>query len=89
MSYRCSESTSSTCFAVSCYHTCDLILLTDHLASTCVSAHHIKQWTSQDPVLSCVHCFIQTGWPVGDLEQQFHPYNSKWSELSVFDGCIL
>ena len=52
-------------------------------------AHHIKQWTSQDPVLSCVHRFIQTGWPLGDLEQKFYPYYSKQSELRIFDGCIL
>ena len=67
----------------------DLILLTEHLSSTCISAHHIKQWTSRDPVLSCVHRFIQTGWPEEDLQPQFRPYYSKRSELSVFDGCIL
>ena len=39
----------------------DLIFLTDHLSATCISAHHIKQWTSQDPVLSCVRRFILTG----------------------------
>ena len=45
----------------------DLILLTEHLSSTCISAHHIKQWTSRDPVLSCVRRFIQTGWPEEDF----------------------
>ena len=67
----------------------DLILLTEHLSSTCIPAHHIKQWTSRDPVLSCVRRFIQTGWPEEDLQPQFRPYYSKRSELSVFDGCIL
>ena len=67
----------------------DLIFLTDHLSATCISAHHIKQWTSQDPVLSCVHRFILTGWPERDWQPEFRPYFSKRYELSVFDRCIL
>jgi hypothetical protein len=67
----------------------DLLLLTQHLSSTSISANHIKQWTSRDPVLSCVRRFIQTGWPEEELQPEFRPYFSKRSELSVFDGCIL
>ena len=67
----------------------DLILLTEHLPSMCISAHHIKPWTLQDPILSCVRRFIQIGWPEEDLQPEFQPYFSKISELSVFDGCVL
>ena len=52
----------------------NLILLTEHLSSTCISAHHIKQWTSQDPVLSRVLRFILTGWPEHDLQPEFCPF---------------
>ena len=41
----------------------DLVMLLNHLSSTTVSATSIKQWTSQDPTLSCVRRFIETGWP--------------------------
>ena len=67
----------------------NLLLLTQHLSSTSISANHIKQWTSRDPVLSCVRRFIQTGWPEEELQPEFRPYFSKRFELSVFDGCIL
>ena len=69
----------------------DLVMLLNHLSSTTVSATSIKQWTSQDPTLSCVLRFIETGWPEQpqQLSKEFQPYVSLRLELSVLDGCIL
>ena len=68
-----------------------LLMLLNHLSSTTVSATSIKQWTSQDPTLSCVRRYIETGWPEQpqQLSKEFQPYVSLRLELSVLDGCIL
>ena len=41
----------------------DLDFLVNHLATTCVTASHIKEWTSKDTVLFQVKRFILTGRP--------------------------
>lgn len=67
----------------------DLTLLLNHLSSMSISAANIKEWTSKDPVLSCVRRFLMTGWPDDKLGDEFRPYASRKSELSVLDGCLL
>ena len=67
----------------------DLNLLTNHLSSTCISAANIKEWTSKDPILSSVRRFVSTGWPDIKLGDEFRPYTSRKSELSLLDGCLL
>ena len=59
------------------------------MSSTCVSALHIKDWTTKDPLLSKVRRFIQLGWPNNITEVPCKPYFSRKGELSVLDGCIL
>ena len=63
-------------------------LLVNHLSATCVTASHIKDWTSKDPVLSQVVRFILTGWPE-KLPAEMTAFRSKKEELSVMDGCVL
>ena len=63
-------------------------LLVNHLSATCVTASHIKDWTSKDPVLSQVVRFILTGWPE-KLCAEMSAFRSKKEELSVMDGCVL
>ena len=67
----------------------ELVNLVQHMSSTCVSALHIKDWTTKDPLLSKVRRFIQLGWPNNVTEVPCKPYFSRKGELSVLDGCIL
>ena len=60
----------------------------NHLSATCVTASHIKDWTSKDPVLSQVVRFILTEWPE-KLPAEMTAFRSKKEELSVMDGCVL
>jgi len=55
-----------------------------------VSSKHIKQWIDTDPILSRVHQYILQGWPTAQqLAEEFKPFKSRKSELTVLDGCIL
>ena len=67
----------------------ELVNLVQHMSSTCVSALHIKDCTTKDPLLSKVRRFIQLGWPNNVTEVPCKPYFSRKGELSVLDGCIL
>ena len=72
------------------HDTCtELVNLVQHMSSTCVSALHIEDWTTKDPLLSKVPRFIQLGWPNNVTEVPCKPYFSRKGELSVLDGCIL
>ena len=55
-----------------------------------ITAEEVKKETERDPTLSRVWQFILEGWP-DDIETdlEFQPYQSKMSELSVEEGCIL
>ena len=59
------------------------------MSSTCVSALHIKDWTTKDPLLSKVQRFIVLGWPNNITEVPCKPCFSRKGEPSVLDGCIL
>ena len=77
---------------VTTQHDCvpaDVTCVIDHLSSTSTSAVNIKEWTAKDPTLSCVHCFLLSGWPAQQLSKEFQPYVSRKNELSILDGCIL
>ena len=67
----------------------DLVQLINHLSSTCISSANIKDWTTKDPVLSCVRRFVMTGWPEDGLPTDYQPYTSRRDQLSVLDGCLL
>ena len=41
----------------------ELVLLTEHLAESPVSACDIRTWTARDPKLSRVLQYVQQGWP--------------------------
>ena len=58
----------------------ELVHLVQHMSSTCVSALHIKDWTTKDPLLSKVRRFIQLGWPNNFTEVPWKPYFSRKDE---------
>ena len=66
----------------------DVLLLFRTLGSTPVRATQIRQWTDTDPVLSRVHRNLLGGW-VKLNDPDLQPYQSRASELSVQDGCVL
>ena len=68
----------------------ELVLLTEHLDNSPVTADQIRARTRRDPVLSQVVQFLQQGWPTvqGDTPQ-LAPFFAKQTELSLYEGCIL
>ena len=68
----------------------ELVLLTEHLENSPVTADRIRLGTRRDPVLSQIIQFLQQGWPrsTGD-NPQLKPFFAKKDELSLYDGCIL
>ena len=68
----------------------ELVLLTEHLGNSPVTADQIRARTRRDPVLSQVVQFLQQGWPTvqGDTPQ-LAPFSAKQTELSLYEGCIL
>jgi len=69
----------------------ELVLLTDHLAESPVTANHIRTWTRKDPDLASITQFLRQGWPssLDEEHSQLAPFFSKRSELSLYDGCVL
>ena len=59
----------------------------DSLNSSPITAVHIKQWTTKDPVLSKVKDLVLRGHH--EKEKTISPYHSYLSELSIHDGCLL
>ena len=66
----------------------DVLLLSRVLESTPVSAAQIRKWTATDPVLSRVRRYLLSRW-IKSNEPNLQPYQSRASELSVQDGCVL
>ena len=66
----------------------DVLLVFRTLESTPVTASQIRQWTDTDPVLSRVRSNLLTGWVKSD-DSELRPYQTRASELSVQDGCVL
>ena len=65
----------------------ETIFLMDSLNSSPITAAHIKQWTTKDPVLSKVKDLVLRGYH--GKEETISPYHRYWSELSIHDGCLL
>ena len=61
----------------------------EQLASSPVTAQHIRAWTGRDPLLSRVLQFVQNGWPEIVDEDSLKPLWRKSLELSCQEGCIL
>ena len=66
----------------------DVLLVFRTLEGTPVTASQIRQWTDTDPVLSHVRRNLLSGWVKSD-DPELRPYQSRASELSVQDGCVL
>ena len=70
----------------------ELVLLTDHLSESPVTAAEICSWTRKDPELAPVVQYLQQGWPRPNSHQvnsALAPYLARQSELSLYDGCVL
>ena len=66
----------------------ETILLMEALDSSVITASQINTWTAKDPVLAKVKDMLLQGQrpPATD---EFKPFRSRFTELSVHDGCIL
>ena len=67
----------------------DLIHLVKHLSATAINTMNIKHWTDKDPILSRIKQCLRQGWPSSKLGDDFKPYQTRWKELSLLDGCVL
>ena len=66
----------------------DTILLLECLNSSPVTASQVKNWSSQDPIISKVLSYVLQGWPTV-TEDTLLPYSRRKNELSTQDGCLL
>ena len=66
----------------------ELVLLTEHLADSPVTAGQICVWTRRDPSLSTVLQFVRQGWP-NQCNPELAPYSSRKTELSVHEDCLV
>lgn len=66
----------------------ELVLLTEHLDDSPVTAHQIATWTKRDPGLQPLLLALQQGWPE-DTNAELAPFHAKRNELSLLNGCIL
>ena len=68
----------------------ELVLLTEHLSNSPVSADQIRVQTRKDPVLGPALQYLKQGWPATlDKESPMYPLFQRRNELSLFDGCIV
>ena len=66
----------------------ELVLLTEHLEESPVTARHIGCWTRRDPILLNVLRQVMDGWS-GPRDSSLSVYYLKREELSVHQGCLL
>ena len=66
----------------------ELVLLTEHLNDSPVTAKDVRSWTRKDLKLARVQQFLMHGWP-SHCDSELDPFISKRLELSFYDGCIL
>ena len=66
----------------------ELVLLTEHLNDSPVTAKGVHSWTRKDPKLARVQQFLMHGWP-SHSDSELDLFTSKRLELSSYDGCIL
>ena len=67
----------------------EMTFLINHLSSTCMTASHIKDWTSKDKTTSQVKRFILIGLPENLKDKELKPFFTHRDELSLLDGCVL
>ena len=68
----------------------ELVLLTEHLDESPVTATQIRAWTEKDTELASIAQFLRYGWPDSTEDStELTPYLSKRTELSLYDGCVL
>ena len=66
----------------------DILLLSEQLSSSPITAHEIESLTAKDTVLSKMLQFPH-GWPITAVSEESRPYYRRREELSHFEGCIL
>ena len=66
----------------------ELVLLSEHLDDSPVTAKDIKIWTQRDQKLARVLQHVQQGWP-SEGDSELEPYSSRRLELSCYEGCIM
>ena len=66
----------------------ELVLLTEHLADSPVTAGQICVCTRRDPSLSTVLQFVRQGWP-NQCNPELAPYSSRKTKLSVHEDCLV
>ena len=66
----------------------ELVLLTEHLNDSPVTAKDVRSWTRKDPKLAHVQQFLMHGWP-SHCDSELDPFTPKRLELSFYDGYIL
>ncbi len=67
----------------------ETIMLMESLSSSPITAAHIKQWTTKDPVLLKVKDFVLRGWHHSKNQGGVSVYYMYRNELSVHDGYLL
>ena len=64
----------------------ELVLLTEHLEDSPVTAQRIRLWTRRDPMLSVIQNYVRHGWP-DKVDSKFTAFTME--ELSLHQDCIL
>ena len=68
----------------------EMVLLCQHLDDSPITAKHIQEKTSKDPLLSTVEQYVLQGWPNSiSAQPALRPFFERKLELSVYQGCIL
>ena len=68
----------------------ELVLLSEHLSNSPVSAEQVRACTRKDPVLGPALQYLEQGWPdTMNKDSPTYPLFVRRTELSLFEGCIL
>ncbi len=68
----------------------ELVLLSQHLQDSPVSAEQIRRQTEKDQVLAPVVQFLKQGWPMAvEKNSPIMPFFQRRTELSLYEGCVL
>ena len=65
----------------------EVVLALSTLDETPINSDQIEKWTSADPVLSQVRCFVEQGWS-DQTPPEFDCYRHRKDELSVQQGVL-
>ena len=64
----------------------ELVLLTEHLSDSPVTACQICTYTSRDPSMAKI---VQQGWPSSCLDVELRPFFERKTEFSLFEGAMV